>query len=488
MCKMRSVLAAAVIAAGVLGGAAPAQGAVNVTATAAGLTVTGDGFRNQLGLHLQSGIGGLQWRVHQTCADPACLVSPIALGPGCSRGADGNEAICQRLGRVVTVTLGAHDDVFTVGDATPVTDPITVNGQIGDDTISGGVGPNNIQGGSGNDRLRGGPAADTISGSAGNDLLTGAESADSLDGGDGNDAFDLGTGADTADGQAGEDAFHLGTAVKDEKDTVNGGLDRDSASYAPGNLYPGFPNIPAIPGRATAVRIVEANLETLAGAKDFSEGDVLRSIERYTAGRDEDIITGVVSSNVSDYFGDFDDDTIFGTSAANTIVGGPGDDQLSAKAGDDVIDAKAGESSTASHTDAPIECGDGTDTAVVDLKDDATLPDCEFVQRSPLGEGPHVRLIAPRRTIVAGGNATFRLTCPKALKQVCAGTLRLQIGRASSRRVSYSISPGRSSRVAVPLGLLGPRVGRRTRMTLVSVERGIRGAKTTQRPAVISAG
>ena len=105
---------------------------------------------------------------------------------------------------------------------------------------------------------------------------------------------------------------------------MNGGIGRDAATYMPANLYPGFPNIPSIPGRSTAVRIVEANLETLVGAKDFSEGDVLRSIESYTGGRNEDIITGVLSSNISDYLGDSNNDTIFGTSAANTIVGGAG--------------------------------------------------------------------------------------------------------------------------------------------------------------------
>ncbi len=117
------------------------------------------------------------------------------------------------------------------------------------------------------------------------------------------------------------------------------------------------------------MRIVEANLETLAGAKDFSEGDVLRSIESYTGGRNDDIITGVLSSNISDYFGDNDDDTIFGTSAANTIVGGAGNDQLSGKGGDDIIDARTGETSTGPHTDLVIDCGDGTaDTALLDLK------------------------------------------------------------------------------------------------------------------------
>jgi Ca2+-binding RTX toxin-like protein len=488
MRRITVALTTAAIAAGALGMAAPAQGALSATASGAGLSITGDSSRNQVGLHLQLGSAGLEWRVHQTCI--LFCAEGVQPGPGCRAGADSSEVLCERVGKGkgVTVALGSGDDHFAVGDATPVTDPIVVNGQTGDDNISGGAGPDSIQGGSGDDKLRAGLGADTVAGSIGQDLLTGDGGDDALDGGDGNDVLDPGTGADTAEGQAGDDTIHLGTAVKDEKDTVNGGIGNDSVTYAAAVLYPGFPNIPAIPGRATAVRIVEANLETLAGAKDFSEGDVLHSIERYRGGLDEDIITGVLSSNISDYFGDNDDDTIFGTSAANTIVGGAGDDELSGKAGDDIIDAKTGEVSTGPHTDFVIDCGDGTgDTALLDLKDDLTPTGCEFKERSPLGEGPHVRLNVTKRTAVAGGQATFRLSCPRALKRACAGTLRLQLGRASSPRTSYSIAPGRSKRVAVRLGGLAPRIRARTKAALVSVERGIKGAKTTERPAVLSA-
>jgi Ca2+-binding RTX toxin-like protein len=484
MRRTKVALTTAAIAAMALAMAAPAQGALSATATGAGLSITGDGSRNQVGLHLQLGSAGLEWRVHQTCI--LFCAEAVQPGPGCRAGADSSEVLCDRVGRQVTVALGDNSDSFSVGDAMPVTDPITVNGQLGNDSISGGEGPDNLQGGSDNDKLRGGLGNDTLSGSAGADVLSGDTGADAIDGGDGNDVIDLGTGADTAEGKAGDDTIHLGTAVKDEKDTVNGGLGRDSTTYAHAVLFPGFPNIPETPGRATAVRVVEANLETVAGAKDFSEGDVLRSIERYTGGLDEDILTGVVSSNESDYFGDNDDDTIFGSSGPNTIVGGIGDDQLSAKAGDDIVDAKTGENARATHTDFLIDCGDGSDTAILDLTDDLTPTGCEFKQRSPLGEGPHVRLSAPRRTAVAGGRATFRLSCPRALRRACAGTLRLQLGRASSPRTGYSIRPGASRRVPVRLGGVASRVRARTRAALVSVERGITGAKTTERPAVLS--
>ena len=137
------------------------------------------------------------------------------------------------------------------------------------------------------------------------------------------------TGADIAEGGAGDDLFELGTAVRDERDTVNGGLGRDSSSYN------------SSPGRLTEMRIIEANLETLGGEKDTDEQDVLRSVERYVGGLDEDIMTGVLSSNDSTFDGGPDDDTVFGGSGPNTIVGGAGADQLDGNGGDDVIDGKS---------------------------------------------------------------------------------------------------------------------------------------------------
>ena len=486
MRRNAAALAATALAAAVFtaAGAGPAHAALSATQGGGVVTITGDASRNQVGLALIQTATGLEWRVRQICI--LFCAESVAPGAGCHAGSDGSEgcSASASAARGPWSRLAATTTSFSISSGSaPVTDRIDINGQTGDDTITTGDGPDVVQGGSGDDRLRGEGGSDTVAGSIGNDLLTGGEGNDALDGGDGNDQFDPGLGLDTAEGQAGDDTIHLGTAVKDEKDTVNGGIGLDSVTYSAANLYPGFPNIPAIPGRATAVRIVEANLETLAGAKDFSEGDVLRSIERYTGGLDEDIITGVLSSNISDYFGDSDDDTIFGTSAANTIVGGAGDDQLSAKAGDDIIDAKSGETSTGPHTDFLIDCGDGAaDTALMDLKDDLTPTGCELKERSPLGEGPHVRLNVPRRTAVAGGRAAFRLSCPRALKRACAGTLRLQLGRASSPRTAYSIAPGRSRRVPVRLGGLASRVGGRTTAALVSVERGIRGERRPSAP------
>ena len=79
-------LTTAAIAAAALGMAAPAHGALSATVTASGLSVTGDGSRNQVGLHLQLGAGGLEWRVHQTCI--LFCAEAVQAGTGCQAGAN----------------------------------------------------------------------------------------------------------------------------------------------------------------------------------------------------------------------------------------------------------------------------------------------------------------------------------------------------------------------------------------------------------------
>jgi hypothetical protein len=97
MRRMTVALTTAAIAAGALGMTAPAQGALSATSTGTGLSITGDGSRNQVGLHLQLGGGGLEWRVHQTCI--LFCAEGVQAGPGCRAGADSSEVLCTRQGR-----------------------------------------------------------------------------------------------------------------------------------------------------------------------------------------------------------------------------------------------------------------------------------------------------------------------------------------------------------------------------------------------------
>jgi Ca2+-binding RTX toxin-like protein len=463
---------------------APAAGAtLRVESSVKGglvMTDVNGTFRDEVILELISTNQGLKWRVVKfiNCGSGCLDLIRFEFGPGC-RKIDDRTAECDRLAARVTANLaGGNDNFFPATTGLPITDPLAINGSGGDDQLFGASGADTINGGSGADEVEARDGNDAVNGGSGPDLLLGQNGDDTLAGSVGDDRIGLGLGADSADGDDGNDQFGLGTAVRDGKDHVNGGLGGDTASYSTD-----FGETPV--GRNTELRIIEANLETLAGDKDEPENDVLRSIDSYAGGLDEDIITGTLSSNPSDYLGKNDDDTIFGSSGANTLVGGAGGDSLDGNAGDDTLDAKAGEGSTAD-ADPVIDCGAGTnDFAVIDLLDDASPSGCEALNRSPAREGPHVRIRVPRVVRVRRGRVAFRLTCPRRLRRRCAGTLRLSKGRRRTRATRYSIRPRRSRRVRVRLGRLNRRIGRRTVARLVSRERGRRGIKTTQRRVVL---
>ena len=108
----------------------------------------------------------------------------------------------------------------------PTNEADTINGNTGNDNISGLAGNDTISGNSGNDTLNGGDGddtlfgnsgSDTLNGGDGNDTLTGGGQNNSLNGGLGDDIFAVGTftfGADTitgfdADPMGGQDLIDI---------------------------------------------------------------------------------------------------------------------------------------------------------------------------------------------------------------------------------------------------------------------------------------
>ena len=105
---------------------------------------------------------------------------------------------------------GPADDVFTVTDELPpgqpnarrLDQPVTAYGRSGNDTLTGGPGPDRLYGGPGDDTLDGGGNADFLSGGPGRDNLNlnrgvglpGSEDVDLLTGGAGIDTIDFAEG------------------------------------------------------------------------------------------------------------------------------------------------------------------------------------------------------------------------------------------------------------------------------------------------------
>jgi Ca2+-binding RTX toxin-like protein len=89
------------------------------------------------------------------------------------------------------------------------TDPLTLNGTSGADSLQGGAGNDTINGLGGNDELDGGIGNDTLSGGDGDDRLIGGTGDDILWGGVGKDKLEGGGGADQFAIQSGEGSSNL---------------------------------------------------------------------------------------------------------------------------------------------------------------------------------------------------------------------------------------------------------------------------------------
>lgn len=243
-----------------------------------------------------------------------------------------------------TIVVGATgvtlNTVFTPYTPHQIDNGFILRGKAGDDTITGGRGPDDLYGGDGNDILR--------------DAWNGAY----FDGGRGIDLLDL--GAEPANNHIGVDL--LGGSIFL---TVHQGLDAD-----------GF-----LIGNSTAV--LGSNL---AGR--------VTGIENLTTGSGNDLLLGTNGANVLDggagndiFNGRAGNDTIFGRAGSDFINGGPGTDSLRGGADNDLFQF---------HFFTDSRAGDGIDTIMdftsvdrIDLKDIDSNPslggiqEWEFIGSSP---------------------------------------------------------------------------------------------------------
>jgi Ca2+-binding RTX toxin-like protein len=122
-----------------------------------------------------------------------------------------------------TVDAGAGDDTVSGredgGLGGVFAAAVTIDGDVGNDALTGGDGDDQIIGGSGIDTLRGGAGGDTLDGGSGGDVVSGGDASDAVVGGAGSDALKGGDGTDTVDGGAGGDTLTGGEGL----DAVNGG-------------------------------------------------------------------------------------------------------------------------------------------------------------------------------------------------------------------------------------------------------------------------
>jgi Ca2+-binding RTX toxin-like protein len=214
-----------------------------------------------------------------------------------------------------TLTAGAAAAGISGGGG----DDLILSG-AGDDTLNGGTGTNTVSyvnahaGVTVSLALQGvaqntvGAGHDVLSnflyltGSAFNDVLTGDVHNNSINGGAGNDVLSGGAGNDFLYGSDGNDTLDGGAG----NDTVNGGAGNNTASYAD-----------AAGGVTVSLALLNTAQNTGAAGTD-----TLASIQN------------LIGSNYGDHF--------YGSTVANLLMGGSGDDTLESSAGDDTMNGGTG--------------------------------------------------------------------------------------------------------------------------------------------------
>lgn len=192
------------------------------------------------------------------------------------------------------------------------TQPTTLFGLSGDDSLSGDTGDDVLDGGDGNDTLRSAGGADRLLGGNGSDLLDGVAGNDSMDGGAGNDYAYGGAGNDTLIGGDGVDWL----SGDDDHDVVFGGTGNDTCLGADGN---------------DAV---------IAGAGDDIAGGG-RGNDTVDGGADNDWLWGADGDD--EVTGGVGTDNLWGGNGNDTLDGGDGNDRLWTELGDDLCYAGAGD-------------------------------------------------------------------------------------------------------------------------------------------------
>lgn len=207
-------------------------------------------------------------------------------------------------------------------------------------------------------------------------------------GGAGNDRLTTGFGASgTFAGDAGNDTILAGSYAQD---TITGGPGDDTL----GDLL-GADDVRGGPGSDTARVTLASSISLDDAPNDGRHGSA----------------TANVHSDVENAMGSSADDEIAGSAVANVLNGGAGNDYLQGEGGADRLVGEAGNDRIEARDGVAdrVECGFGTDTAIVDRLD--TVKDCEVVDR-PAAPAPLPR---PPKPPTVGGTGTTKPPAPQEI-------------------------------------------------------------------------
>lgn len=291
---LRGAIIAAAAAAAALALPASVSAAYNSAIAGTTLTLSGDAAADTL-----------------TVAETGGLLNHNQVGNGFNSPTDFDNAAAgdQTLPANNTIDLvvnaGDGDDAVTINTANLLS--VTVDGQGGNDALTG----NNDA-----DNLRGGP---------GDDVVVGARGNDDMEGGDGNDVFiwNNGDGSDVVDGDAGNDETVInGAPTAGDQFTITPQGDR--VRFERVNLGLFFVDL-------TSERLT---VNGLGGNDTMTADPGLAALTALTLRGDQgtDEITGGDGA-----------DRIFGGDGVDTLVGGAGRDELFGDRGNDGVSGGAGD-------------------------------------------------------------------------------------------------------------------------------------------------
>jgi Ca2+-binding RTX toxin-like protein len=307
-------------------------------------------------------------------------------------------------GRITVRTGAGHDEVtaFELDPSIPIS-KLTIAGEAGDDTLDAAAmtDPVTLTGGSGDDSLIGGSGNDVINGQAGDDVVLGQDGDDGLLGGSGRDRLDGGNGDDrlraqgysgdtlvgsggsdllsggdgidhvTAQGDAditltdleltvGSDTHRLANDI--ERAVLTGGTGDNSidAAQFTGNTTlsggDGDDTLTGSLGITTLQESLDQNLTLTNSQLVGNNTDILVNIDRAK------LVGGAADNqfDASDFTGPV---TLRGSAGNDTMIGGAEDDLIFGGTGNDLIEAGAGNDDVqAGSGHDTIDGGDGDDS------------------------------------------------------------------------------------------------------------------------------
>jgi hypothetical protein len=343
----------------------------------------------------------------------------------------------------VRLDLGDGDDWNSFSSDYPAALPVEVYGGEGKDQLQTyGADKVVLDGGGGDDILKGWQANDTLRGGAGNDEIQGSGGDDHIEVGDGNDSISpdtyYGPGNDYVDGGPGIDKVDDWTIPSgDYHPPVSVSMDGAANDGRPGEAD-NVVNVERIESRVSGTLAGGAGDDELTVWANMDEGNSTLlgngGNDKLTAGDYRDTIDGGPGDdNINAGFGD------------DVVTGGPGKDVIVADAtsascgwysytckipfGNDTVYAKDGEADS-------VDCGTGTDTAVVDAID--TVANCENVNTSgspaPGGPAPGAQPDGPTATVK--GKLSIKSITKKGLAVTvpCAAACKVSVSLVVAKK------------------------------------------------------